>query len=74
MQTDAASAEEDDVLANEVDFEKKDPAATANRFRRKSTLPVDESVLNELSQHRSLEDVIASPVGAAGQVVGGGKP
>jgi serine/threonine-protein phosphatase 2A regulatory subunit B' len=33
---------------------------TANQghFRRKSNLPVDESVMNELSRHKSLEDVI----------------
>ncbi|KAJ8331263.1 serine/threonine-protein phosphatase 2A 56 kDa regulatory subunit delta isoform [Batrachochytrium dendrobatidis] len=30
------------------------------RFRRKSVLPVDESVLSELSRHKSLEDLIHS--------------
>jgi len=28
------------------------------RFRRKSVLPVDAKVLNELSRHKSLEDII----------------
>ncbi|KAJ1509037.1 Serine/threonine-protein phosphatase 2A 56 kDa regulatory subunit gamma isoform [Coelomomyces lativittatus] len=31
-----------------------------SRFRRKSVLPVDESVLTELSRHKSLDDVLNS--------------
>ncbi|CAG8535774.1 1475_t:CDS:10 [Diversispora eburnea] len=32
-----------------------------NLFRRKSIIPVDESVLSELSRHRSLEEVLNGP-------------
>lgn len=30
------------------------------RFRRKSVLPVDESVLTELARHKSLEELLKS--------------
>ncbi|RIB06671.1 phosphatase 2A regulatory B subunit-domain-containing protein [Gigaspora rosea] len=32
-----------------------------NQFRRKSIIPVDETVLSELSRHRSLEEVLNGP-------------
>lgn len=35
------------------------------RFRRKSVLPVDESVLSELSRHKSLDDLLANKAAAA---------
>ncbi|CAG8728770.1 3850_t:CDS:10, partial [Funneliformis caledonium] len=37
-----------------------------NLFRRKSIIPVDESVLSELSRHRSLEEVLNGPPDASG--------
>jgi hypothetical protein len=40
------------------EFASKEDAAA--RFRRKSALPLDESVLTELSRHKSLEDVLSS--------------
>jgi serine/threonine-protein phosphatase 2A regulatory subunit B' len=56
--------EEDDIFQKEMvninvllkhEFE-QNPAG--QRFRRKSVLPVDETVLTEISRHRSLEDVL----------------
>ncbi|KAJ3366084.1 Serine/threonine-protein phosphatase 2A 56 kDa regulatory subunit delta isoform [Allomyces arbusculus] len=44
---------------------------TPPRFRRKSVLPVDETVLSELSRHKSLDDVIQSKANAGGSVPGG---
>jgi len=32
-----------------------------HQFRRKSIIPVDETVLTELSRHRSLDEVLTSP-------------
>lgn len=43
-------------IQREMELFEKQP--TNQRFRRKSVLPVDQTVLNEISQHRSLEDVI----------------
>ena len=40
------------------------PANAQPRFRRKSVLPVDETVLNELSRHKSLEELLKSKNGA----------
>jgi len=37
-------------------FENNGPAF--HQFRRKSIIPVDETVLDELSRHRSLEEVL----------------
>ncbi|CAI2162303.1 8558_t:CDS:10 [Funneliformis geosporum] len=37
-----------------------------NLFRRKSIIPVDESVLSELSRHRSLEEVLNGPPDSSG--------
>ncbi len=34
----------------------------AQRFRRKSVLPVDEQVMTELQRHKSLEDLINKAV------------
>jgi serine/threonine-protein phosphatase 2A regulatory subunit B' len=45
-----------DIL--QKDMEEFDNSGNAQRFRRKSVLPVDETVLSELSRHRSLEEVI----------------
>jgi serine/threonine-protein phosphatase 2A regulatory subunit B' len=46
---------EDDLLVDELkQFEEK-TAPQGGRFRRKSVLPVDESVLSEMNKHKSLE-------------------
>ncbi|KAI3637116.1 hypothetical protein MIR68_004822 [Amoeboaphelidium protococcarum] len=50
-----------DVLQKEM--EQFDDRPTPQRFRRKSVLPVDETVLTELSRHRSLEDVLTNGSG-----------
>ncbi|KXS15101.1 B56-domain-containing protein [Gonapodya prolifera JEL478] len=44
-----------DVLEKEVET-----SGTPQRFRRKSVLPVDESVLTELSRHKSLEQLVTT--------------
>ncbi|KAJ3289750.1 Serine/threonine-protein phosphatase 2A 56 kDa regulatory subunit delta isoform, partial [Borealophlyctis nickersoniae] len=49
---------EDDSLAKELQQFEERP--TPQRFRRKSVLPVDESVLSELSRHRSLEELVTT--------------
>ncbi|KAI9002685.1 phosphatase 2A regulatory B subunit-domain-containing protein [Gaertneriomyces semiglobifer] len=46
---------EEDSLAKEMQQFEDRP--TPQRFRRKSVLPVDETVLSELSRHRSLEEL-----------------
>jgi len=55
-------SDEDEILdefTKELDVEFEDPAAAAySRFRRKSTLPVDEQVVMELQRHKSLTDVL----------------
>ncbi|KAI8801527.1 phosphatase 2A regulatory B subunit-domain-containing protein [Cladochytrium replicatum] len=66
-ETPKSEAAEEDMLTNELkQFEDR---PTPQRFRRKSVLPVDETVLSELSRHKSLEDLIASK--AAGSARGG---
>jgi hypothetical protein len=52
----AEDGESLDIL--QKDMEQFDNPAAAQRFRRKSVLPVDETVLSELSRHRSLEEVV----------------
>lgn len=52
-----------DVLTKELQQFEARP--TPSRFRRKSALPVDETVLTELSRHKSLEDLITSKPGAS---------
>lgn len=57
---------EEEVLENGADqdhydgdlqtFENNTPVF--HQFRRKSIIPVDETVLDELSRHRSLEEVL----------------
>ncbi|KAJ1549737.1 hypothetical protein HK405_002493 [Cladochytrium tenue] len=49
--------QEDDMLTKELkQFEDR---PTPQRFRRKSVLPVDETVLSELSRHKSLDDLLS---------------
>ncbi|KAJ3022788.1 Serine/threonine-protein phosphatase 2A 56 kDa regulatory subunit delta isoform [Thoreauomyces humboldtii] len=48
-------APEDDGL--DSDMQQFDERPTPQRFRRKSVLPVDETVLSELSRHKSLEEL-----------------
>eukprot|EP00842_Homolaphlyctis_polyrhiza_P004397 jgi/Hompol1/4959/HPOL_001891-RA len=56
---------EDDTLTKDLQqFEERPQPA---RFRRKSVLPVDETVLSELSRHKSLEDLIKSKAAGAPQ-------
>ncbi|KAI8905698.1 phosphatase 2A regulatory B subunit-domain-containing protein [Powellomyces hirtus] len=50
-----ADAPEDDALDQEM--QQFDERPTPQRFRRKSVLPVDETVLSELSRHKSLEEL-----------------
>lgn len=50
------SDEQGDLLHSEMETFPDRPET--QRFRRKSVLPVDETVLSELSRHRSLEEVI----------------
>ncbi|KAJ3151676.1 Serine/threonine-protein phosphatase 2A 56 kDa regulatory subunit delta isoform [Geranomyces variabilis] len=51
-------APEDDAL--DADMQQFDERPTPQRFRRKSVLPVDETVLSELSRHKSLEELTTS--------------
>ena len=37
--------------------------ADTQRFRRKSVLPVDATVLTELARHKSLEDILQKKTG-----------
>ncbi|KAJ3053096.1 hypothetical protein HK097_005039 [Rhizophlyctis rosea] len=62
-----ADPAEDDSLEKELQQFEERP--TPQRFRRKSVLPVDESVLSELSRHKSLEDLLTKP-SAGGDPVG----
>ncbi|KAI9209749.1 phosphatase 2A regulatory B subunit-domain-containing protein [Polychytrium aggregatum] len=52
---------EDDLTKEMAQFDER---PTPQRFRRKSVLPVDETVLSELSRHKSLEDLIDGKVKA----------
>ncbi|KAI8816176.1 phosphatase 2A regulatory B subunit-domain-containing protein [Fimicolochytrium jonesii] len=56
-----AELPEDDLLGK--DMQQFDERPTPQRFRRKSVLPVDETVLSELSRHRSLEELTTSKGG-----------
>lgn len=49
-------AEEDTLTRELKQFEER---PQPQRFRRKSVLPVDETVQSELSRHKSLEDLIS---------------
>ncbi|KAI8927674.1 phosphatase 2A regulatory B subunit-domain-containing protein [Entophlyctis helioformis] len=55
---------DDDVLTKELQQFEERPQP--QRFRRKSVLPVDETVLSELSRHKSLEDLIKSKANNGG--------
>ncbi|KAH6582580.1 hypothetical protein BASA61_008480 [Batrachochytrium salamandrivorans] len=54
-------AAEDDILSK--DLQQFEERPQPQRFRRKSVLPVDETVLSELSRHKSLEDLIKNKTG-----------
>jgi len=47
-----------DILAQELQQFHENPEPPI--LRRKSVLPVDETVLNELSRHRSFEDLLSN--------------
>jgi serine/threonine-protein phosphatase 2A regulatory subunit B' len=57
---------EEEILENGADQDHYDGdlqtfennAPVFHQFRRKSIIPVDETVLDELSRHRSLEEVL----------------
>ncbi|KAI9104097.1 phosphatase 2A regulatory B subunit-domain-containing protein [Phlyctochytrium arcticum] len=55
---------EDDALNKELQQFEERP--TPQRFRRKSVLPVDETVLSELSRHKSLEELTTQKAAASG--------
>ncbi|KAG0265779.1 hypothetical protein BG011_004133 [Mortierella polycephala] len=54
---DGAEGMEQDLYSGDLQtFQNNGPAA--HQFRRKSIIPVDETVLTELSRHRSLDEVL----------------
>ncbi|KAF8945030.1 hypothetical protein BGZ47_003376 [Haplosporangium gracile] len=56
----AAAAGDQDMYSGDLQtFENSGPVF--HQFRRKSIIPVDETVLTELSRHRSLEEVLNEP-------------
>ncbi|KAL2919538.1 serine/threonine-protein phosphatase 2A 56 kDa regulatory subunit delta isoform [Polyrhizophydium stewartii] len=63
---------EDDILSK--DLQQFEERPQPQRFRRKSVLPVDETVLSELSRHKSLEDLIKSKAAAGGAAGGPANP
>jgi len=58
-------APEDETAQEDVDIygdlQQFDDRPVYHQFRRKSIIPVDESVLTELSRHRSLDEVLNAP-------------
>jgi serine/threonine-protein phosphatase 2A regulatory subunit B' len=54
----AEPGDEDDMTKDLEKFDERPQQQP--RFRRKSVLPVDETVLNELSRHKSLEEILKS--------------
>ncbi|KAI8969315.1 phosphatase 2A regulatory B subunit-domain-containing protein [Mycotypha africana] len=57
--------QQDDIKPDMQQFE--DTPAQYHLFRRKSIIPVDETVFNELSRHVSLDEVLSQAPGASQQ-------
>lgn len=56
----AMDVSEDDIFDTAAELEPTDPSlSSSTRFRRKSVLPVDENVLQEIVRHQSLDDLLS---------------